>query len=67
MMYAKGEYVIVDEDELDALRGESDKAVDIDTFVKAGAIDPKYFDGRTYYLMPDGQRQRNHTRCCWKS
>jgi DNA end-binding protein Ku len=52
--YTKGEYVLVDEDEIDALRGESDHAVEIDTFVPPTSIDPKYFGGKTYYLMPDG-------------
>jgi DNA end-binding protein Ku len=52
--YAKGQYVIVDEDELDKLRGESDQSVEISSFVKAGSIDPVYFEGRTYYLQPDG-------------
>jgi DNA end-binding protein Ku len=52
--YTKGEYVIVEDEELDTLRGKPDPAVEIDTFVKPGSIDPKYFDGSTYYLMPDG-------------
>jgi DNA end-binding protein Ku len=52
--YAKGQYVIVDEDEIDALRGHSEQAVNIDKFVKPGSIDPAYFEGTTYYLVPDG-------------
>jgi DNA end-binding protein Ku len=52
--YDKGEYVIVDEEEIAMLRGEREQAVEIDTFIKPGSIDPKFFDGRTYYLMPDG-------------
>jgi DNA end-binding protein Ku len=56
--YTKGEYVIVDTDELDALRGKSENAVDISAFVSPDAIDPKYFDGRTYYLLPDGPLAR---------
>jgi DNA end-binding protein Ku len=52
--YAKGQYVIVDEDEIEALRGQSDQAVDIDKFVKPGSIDPMYFEGHTYFLVPDG-------------
>jgi DNA end-binding protein Ku len=56
--YTKGEYVIVDTDELDALRGKAENAVDISAFVPPEAIDPKYFDGRTYYLMPDGPLAR---------
>jgi len=52
--YAKGQYVIVDPDELDALRSKNDKAVHLDTFVAADAIDPLYLTGQNYYLTPDG-------------
>jgi DNA end-binding protein Ku len=52
--YAKGQYVVVDPDELARIRGDSDRAMTIDTFVPPDAIDPIYHDGRTYYLLPDG-------------
>jgi DNA end-binding protein Ku len=52
--YAKGQYVIIDDDEVERLRSDSDRAIQIDTFVAPGAIDPVYFEGRTYYLLPDG-------------
>lgn len=52
--YAKGKYVIVEPDELDKLRTDADRAINIDTFVPPDEIDPLYFDGRTYYLIPDG-------------
>ncbi len=52
--YAKGQYIVIDDDEVDKLRTASDRAINIDTFVAADAIDPVYFDGRTYYLAPDG-------------
>ncbi len=52
--FAKGQYVVIDPDELDKLRSESDKAVKIDSFVATDALDPLYFSGRTYYLVPDG-------------
>ncbi len=52
--YAKGQYVVVDTDELDKLRTEDDKAINIQVFVPPEAIDPVYFSGRTYYLLPDG-------------
>jgi DNA end-binding protein Ku len=52
--YAKGKYVIIDDDEIDKLRTANDRAINIDTFVSPDAIDPAYFDGRTYYLQPDG-------------
>jgi DNA end-binding protein Ku len=52
--YAKDQYVVIDPDELQKLRLESDKAVGIEGFIKPEEIDPLYFSGRTYYLMPDG-------------
>lgn len=52
--YEKGKYVIVDEKEVDQFRTEADRAINIDTFVAPNSIDPMYFDGRTYYLVPDG-------------
>jgi DNA end-binding protein Ku len=52
--FAKDQYVVVDPDELRKLRPNSDKAVDIDTFVPRDDIGPEYFSGKSYYLVPDG-------------
>ena len=52
--FAKDQYVIIDEDELDELRSESDKAINIDSFVSPEQIDVLYLTGKTYYLAPDG-------------
>ena len=52
--YAKGRYLEFSKEELDSLRTEQEKALTIDAFVNAGAIDPIYFDGRMYYLIPSG-------------
>jgi DNA end-binding protein Ku len=52
--YAKGQYVIVNEEELDKLRTESDKSVRIDGFIKPEQLSNIYLGGRTYYLTPDG-------------
>jgi len=52
--YSKGQYVVVDTDELEKLRTEDDKAINIDTFVGRGELDPVYSSGKTYYLVPDG-------------
>jgi len=52
--FAKGQFVVIDPDELDKLRSESDKAIQIDAFIAPDALDPIYFNGRTYYLVPDG-------------
>jgi DNA end-binding protein Ku len=51
---AKGQYVLINPDELDKLRSESDKAIQIDTFIDPEALDPIYYGEKTYYLIPDG-------------
>ena len=50
----KGKYVEIDPDDLDALRSERERTLTIDAFVSPDTIDPLYFDGRMYYLLPDG-------------
>ncbi len=51
--YAKNKFVILEEEELDALRKEQeDKAVEIVDFVKLEDIDPIYFE-KSYYLSPN--------------
>jgi DNA end-binding protein Ku len=50
----KGQYVEIDPDELDELRTQADRALKIDAFVTPETIDPLYFDGRMYYLVPAG-------------
>jgi DNA end-binding protein Ku len=52
--YSKGQYVIVDTDELDKLRTEDEKAITINAFVSPDAVDPIYYSGKSYYLVPDG-------------
>jgi DNA end-binding protein Ku len=52
--YSKGQFVVIDTDELEKLRTEDDKAIKIDVFVPPDTIDPMYFTGKTYYLVPDG-------------
>jgi len=53
--YGKGKYVEVESSELDELRSERDKALTIDTFIESIDFDPLYYDGRMYYLVPDGE------------
>ena len=52
--FAKDQYVVIDTDELDKLRTESDKAVAISAFIQPDAIDPRFYSGKNYYLLPDG-------------
>jgi DNA end-binding protein Ku len=48
----KGKYIEVDPEELEALRTEKERALTIDAFVTPDTVDPLYFDGRMYYLVP---------------
>ena len=50
----KGQYVVVEKEEISDIKGKAEKAISIDTFVPPGAIDPMQFEGRVYYLLPDG-------------
>lgn len=51
--YAKNKFVILDEEELEALKKEqADKAVEIVDFVQLADIDPIYFE-KSYYLSPN--------------
>jgi DNA end-binding protein Ku len=52
--YAKDQYVVIDDDDLSKMRAKSDRSVNIDGFVSPDQVDPLYFAGRTYYLLPDG-------------
>lgn len=49
----KGRYVLVDPDEIDALKLEAKKTLDLVQFVRAGDISPIWFD-RPYYVVADG-------------
>jgi DNA end-binding protein Ku len=50
----KGQYVMVDPDELAAYKPESTKTIEISDFVELDEIDPIYYEN-TYYLSPDGK------------
>ena len=52
--YKKDKYIEIDSDELTALRTKKERALTVDAFVSPDAIDPLYFDGRMYYLVPAG-------------
>ena len=53
--YAKGQYVVVDPEEIESIRphGE-DRSIGVESFVPGNSVDPLYQSGRTYYLAPDG-------------
>lgn len=52
--FEPGNYVFIEDNELDALKLPSRHAIELTQFVDAAEIDPLYFD-RPYYLLPDGE------------
>ncbi len=55
--YRKGEYVIIDPEELKKIEPKTAKAMEILEFVKADEVDPVYFES-SYYLQPDDGGER---------
>ncbi len=51
--FEKGKFVIIDPHELDQIKIESDKTIQIEKFVKVDEIDELYLDS-PYYMAPDG-------------
>lgn len=51
----RGRYVVLEQDELEQLRPEATKTIDIEEFVNLTEIDPIYYE-HTYYLAPEGGR-----------
>ena len=49
--FAKGQYVVVEESDLEAVALERSQSIDIVRFVPVADVDPIFFD-RTYYLAP---------------
>ncbi|HWR16389.1 MAG TPA: Ku protein [Terriglobales bacterium] len=55
--YRKGEYVIIEPDEIKKIEPKTAKAMEILEFVKSDEVDPIYFES-SYYLMPEEAGQR---------
>src|SRR3569833_3090949 len=51
---AKGEYIQVEDEEIEAIQVESTHTIEIEKFVPLADIDVRYFDS-PYYLIPEGQ------------
>ena len=51
---AKNEYVLLDKDELEGVKLESTRIIDIEKFVPRESIDRLYWDA-PYHLLPDGK------------
>ncbi|MDQ6713573.1 MAG: hypothetical protein M3Z28_10365 [Candidatus Dormibacteraeota bacterium] len=73
---AKDRYVTVDREELEELAPERTRAIDVEQFVDASAVDPIYFDvsyyavpdrdyERAYGLLVDAMRETKKIAICW--
>ena len=51
---SKGQFVLIEDEELEAIEVDTSPSIDIERFVQLEEIDPIYFD-RTYYLAPSSQ------------
>jgi DNA end-binding protein Ku len=51
--FEKGRYVVMDEEDLEKVRVESTRVINLEKFTDDTAIDPIYLE-RPYYLAPDG-------------
>ena len=61
---AKGQFVIVEEADLEAMANQDDsRSIEIARFVDAGQVDPIFFD-RTYFLVPPRRPRRGGRTCC---
>jgi DNA end-binding protein Ku len=50
----KGQYLVVEDDEFEAVQVESTRTIEIDQFVPRNEIDDRYIDS-PYYIAPDGE------------
>ena len=55
--YEKGQYVIIEPEEIKKIEPKTSKSMEILEFVKAEEIDPLYFES-SYYLMPEEAGRR---------
>jgi DNA end-binding protein Ku len=53
--YGKGQYIVIDKDELSSLTSDLEKSLTIECFVPPETIAPEFAAGQTYYLIPDGR------------
>jgi DNA end-binding protein Ku len=51
---SKDQYVVIDTAEVDKLRPANERAIGIEAFLDEDAIEPRFYNGKTYYLVPDG-------------
>ncbi|MDI9260754.1 Ku protein [Alicyclobacillus sendaiensis] len=63
--YARGEFAVVEDEELDAFQGRRGETIDLVQFADAGDIDPVLFQG-AYYLAPEASGKKAY-RLLWQA
>jgi len=61
--YRKGEYVIIEPEEIKKIEPKTAKAMEILEFVKSSEVDPIYFQS-SYFLMPEEAGRRPYALLC---
>lgn len=57
--YDKGSYVVLEEDDIRSAAPESHEAVEVETFVDATTIDPRYYE-KPYLLVPAKKAEKGY-------
>jgi len=57
--YDKGSYVVLEEDDIRSAAPESHEAVEVETFVDAATIDPRYYE-KPYLLVPAKKAEKGY-------
>ncbi|WP_434032065.1 Ku protein [[Pseudomonas] boreopolis] len=57
--YEKGSYVVLEEEDIRAAAPESHETVEVETFVDADAIDPRYYE-KPYLLVPGKKAEKGY-------
>jgi DNA end-binding protein Ku len=52
--YGPGQHLVVEPEELEALRPAQDRALRLERFLEPAQLDPLLFSGRSLFLVPDG-------------
>jgi DNA end-binding protein Ku len=57
--YKKGDYVVLEQEDLKAAAPESSESVEIEAFIPAAAVPEEYFE-RPYYLVPPKKSEKSY-------
>jgi len=57
--YDKGSYVVLEESDIKAAAPESHETVEVETFIDAGALDPRYYE-KPYVLVPSKKAEKGY-------